>query len=182
VLATIGHHLPYERAARLLAQLAGLTVSVGFLVKTRRRAADLLAPFMAWVRRPLHRAGLLHVDETTAHVEGGLTYLHVACNDDYTVMHTGGRSNDDIDAGGVLVDYTGIIVRDGYAGYQHYGPRSSCHDSLATNGTPVLRHMSFRDHGPEADPVGVRGTLSRPQVGAQFRGQGAPPITKRVHR
>lgn len=120
VLATIGHHLPYERAARVLAQLAGLAVSVGFLVNARRRAADLLAPFMAWVRRLLHRAGLLHVDETTARAEGGLTYLHVACNDAYTVMHTGGRGNDDIDAGGVLVDYTGIIVRDGYAGYQHF--------------------------------------------------------------
>ena len=32
VLATIGHHLPYERAARVLAQLAGLAVSFGFLV------------------------------------------------------------------------------------------------------------------------------------------------------
>jgi transposase len=120
VLATIGHHLPYERAARLLALLAGLAVSVGFLVKARRRAADLLAPFMAWVRGLLHRAGLLHVDETTARADGGLTYLHVACNDAYTVMHTGGRSNDDIDAGEVLVDYSGIIVRDGYAGYQHF--------------------------------------------------------------
>lgn len=113
VLATIGHHLPYGRAARLLAQLAGLAVSVGFLVNARRRAADLLAPFMSRVRRLLHAAGLLHVDEATARAEGGLTYLHVACNDAYTVMHTSGRRNDDIDAGGVLVDYTGIIVRDG---------------------------------------------------------------------
>ena len=119
VLATIGHHLPYGRAAKLLAQLAGLDVSTGFLVNARRRAATLLTPFMTRVRRLLHAAGLLHVDETTARAEGGLAYLHVACNDDYTVMHTGGRTNDDIDAGGVLVDYAGIIVRDGYAGYQH---------------------------------------------------------------
>jgi len=120
VLATIGHHLPYGRAAKLLAQLAGLDVSTGFLVNARRRAATLLTPFMTRVRQLLHAAGLLHVDETTARAEGGLAYLHVACNDDYTVMHTGGRSNDDIDAGGVLVDYAGIIVRDGYAGYQHF--------------------------------------------------------------
>jgi transposase len=119
VLATIGHHLPYARAGRLLAQLSGLHVSTGFLVNARRRAAQLLAPFMVRARELLHAAGLLHVDETTARAQGGLAYLHVACNDDYTVMHTGGRSKDDIDAGGVLVDYTGIIVRDGYAGYQH---------------------------------------------------------------
>jgi transposase len=34
-------------------------------------------------------------------------------------MHTGGRSAADIDAGGVLGSYGGVIVRDGYAGYRH---------------------------------------------------------------
>lgn len=120
VLATIGHHLPYGRAAALLETLAGLRVSTGFLVKARRRAAILLDPFMTRVRDLLHAAGLLHVDETTARVDGGRVYLHVACNDTYTAMHTGGRTNDDIDAGGILPDYAGIIVRDGYAGYQHF--------------------------------------------------------------
>ena len=120
VLATIGHHLPYARAAVLLAKLSGLAVSTGFLVNARRRAAILLDPFMARVRDLLHRVGLLHVDETTARVDGGRTYLHVACNERFTAMHTGGRSNDDIDAGQILPDYAGVIVRDGYAGYQHY--------------------------------------------------------------
>jgi len=120
VLATIGHHLPYARAAVLLDTLSGLPVSTGFLVNARRRAATLLDPFMARVRELLHAAGLLHVDETTARAGGGRAYLHVACNDTYTAMHTGGRTNGDIDGGGVLPDYTGIIVRDGYAGYQHY--------------------------------------------------------------
>src|SRR6266700_1076160 len=64
VLATIGHHLPYGRAARLLSQLCGLQVSTGFLVAARKRAARLLEPFMARVRQLLHAAGLLHVDET----------------------------------------------------------------------------------------------------------------------
>jgi transposase len=34
-------------------------------------------------------------------------------------MHTGDRSADTIDAGGVLPGYRGVIVRDGYAGYGH---------------------------------------------------------------
>src|ERR1022692_1140651 len=34
-------------------------------------------------------------------------------------MHTGNRSAEAIDAGGVLPGYQGIIVRDGYAGYSH---------------------------------------------------------------
>lgn len=119
VLATLGHHLPYGRAAVVLRQLAGLAVSVGFLVAARRRAAALLEPFMARVRQLLGRAGLLHVDETPARVDGNLAYVHVACNPSYTAMHTGGRSRADIDAGGVLPDFAGVIVRDGYAGYTH---------------------------------------------------------------
>lgn len=119
VLATLGHHLPYGRAALVLRQLAGLVVSVGFLVGARRRAAVLLEPFMVRVRQLLAAAGLLHVDETPARVDGSLSYVHVACNDSYTAMHTGGRSAADIDAGGVLPGFAGVLVRDGYAGYVH---------------------------------------------------------------
>jgi transposase len=149
VLATIGHHLPYGRAARLLAQLSGLDVSTGFLVATRRRAARLLEPFMTRVRQLLHGAGLLHVDETPARTAGGLAYLHVACNEQYTAMHTGGRSKDDIDAGGVLDGYAGVIVRDGYAGYTHLV------DALhAWCGSHLLRDLkSVYD----ADPAGQAG-------------------------
>src|SRR4051794_26254299 len=34
-------------------------------------------------------------------------------------MHTGGRTKNDIDASGVLVDFAGVLVRDGYAVYTH---------------------------------------------------------------
>lgn len=119
VLATIAHHLPYGRAARLLSQLSGLDVSTGFLVNARRRAAALLEPFMTRVRQLLRQAGLLHADETTARVNGDLTYLHVACDNRYTAMHVAGRSKEDIDAGDVLPGFTGVLMRDGYAGYEH---------------------------------------------------------------
>jgi transposase len=45
--------------------------------------------------------------------------VHVACTEFLTAMHTGGRSAQDIDAGGVLPGYQGTIMRDGYAGYAH---------------------------------------------------------------
>jgi transposase len=49
-----------------------------------------------------------------------MRYVHLACTAYLTLMHTGDRSADAIDAGGVLPGYTGIIVRDGYhAGYGH---------------------------------------------------------------
>lgn len=34
-------------------------------------------------------------------------------------MHVGDRTKETIDAGGVLPEFTGVLVRDGYAGYEH---------------------------------------------------------------
>lgn len=149
VLATLAHHLPYGRAARMLRQLTGLEVSVGFLVAARKRAAGLLEPFMARVRLLLRAAGLLHVDETPARVGGGLAYLHVACDERYTAMHTGGRTKDDIDAGGVLVGFAGVLVRDGYAGYAHLVAAQH-----VWCGAHVLRDLKAVY---DADPEGQRG-------------------------
>ena len=152
VLATIGHHLPYGRAARLLSRLCGLQVSTGFLVAARRRAARLLEPFMARVRQLLRTAGVLHVDETPARAAGGLAYLHVACDERFTAMNTGGRSKDDIDAGGILDGYAGVLVRDGYAGYAHLV------DALhAWCGSHLLRDLKGVY---DADPAGQPGAAA----------------------
>jgi transposase len=71
------------------------------------------------VRDLLRSAPALHADESPARAAGTLRYLHVACTRYLTLMHTGDRSADAIDAGQVLPGYTGIIVRDGYGGYSH---------------------------------------------------------------
>jgi Transposase IS66 family len=61
----------------------------------------------------------VHADETPARAAGGTRYVHLACTRYLTCLHTGDRSADAIDAGGVLPGYQGVIVRDGYAGYGH---------------------------------------------------------------
>ena len=71
------------------------------------------------VRELLKAAPAVHADETPARAAGGTRYVHLACTAYLTHMHTGDRSADAIDAGGVLPGYDGIIVRDGYAGYGH---------------------------------------------------------------
>jgi transposase len=48
-----------------------------------------------------------------------MRYVHLACTAYLTHMHTGDRSGDAIDAGGVLPGYAGVIVRDGYFAYGH---------------------------------------------------------------
>jgi transposase len=96
-----------------------VNVSAGFMAGVRGKAAARPEPFMAHLRALLRQAGVIYADETPARAAGGLEYVHVACTQYLTAMHTGGRSAADIDAGGILPGYAGNIVRDGYAGYHH---------------------------------------------------------------
>ena len=116
-----GHHIPVYRATLLLCQLAGITVSTGWMAGIRGRAAALVeaSGFTGRVRELLKTAPAVHADETPARVAGGTRYLHLACTRYLTCMHTGDRSAGAIDAGEVLPGYEGVIVRDGYAGYEH---------------------------------------------------------------
>ena len=118
---TAGHHISVCRATLLLCQLAGITVSTGWMAGIRGRAAALVEAggFTARVRELLKTALAVHADETPARAAGGTRYVHLACTRYLTCMHTGDRSADAINAGGVLPGYGGVIVRDGYAGYGH---------------------------------------------------------------
>ena len=117
----VGHYIPVHRATLLLCQLAGVAVSTGWMAGIRGRAASLVdaSGFTDRVRELLKTAPAVHADETPARAAGGTRYVHLACTRYLTCMHTGDRSADAIDAGGVLPGYEGVIVRDGYAGYGH---------------------------------------------------------------
>jgi len=118
---TAGHHIPVYRATLLLCQLVGIAVSTGWMAGIRGRAAALVdaSHFMDRVRELLKTAPAVHADETPARAAGGTRYVHLTCTRYLTCMHTGDRSAEAIDAGGVLPGYTGVIVRDGYCGYGH---------------------------------------------------------------
>jgi transposase len=114
------HYLPIRRAALTLNALPGFSVPAGFVAGVRAQAARLLeAEFLPRVRALIASAPVAHADESTARAAGRLAYLHVACTEHLTVMHVGDRSAETIDAGGVWPSFTGVPVRDGYAGYAH---------------------------------------------------------------
>ena len=118
-LAVCAHYLPVARGARLMAAYTGVSVSTGFMAGVRGKAAARLGPFIDRARELPRQAGVLYADETPARANGGLHYVHIACTEFLTALHTGDRTKEAIDAGGVLPGYTGTIVRDGYAGYEH---------------------------------------------------------------
>jgi transposase len=117
---TCAHYLPIGRATTLLETLTGLHLATGFTARARRRAAQkLIGTFLPHLQKLLATAPVLHADETTGRADKSLAYVHVACTEYLTLMHVGGRSSTDIDDGGVLKTFTGVLIRDGYAGYDH---------------------------------------------------------------
>jgi len=147
-LATCGHYLPVGRAAALGGALTGVRVSAGFTAGARGRAAALLAPFMDRVRELLRAAPVLCADETPARAAGKLRYVHVACTEFLTAMHAGDRSKDAIGAGRVLPGYGGVIVRDGYAGYDHL--TDALHAWCGAHGLRDLRAVAQAGPGEQA--------------------------------
>lgn len=119
-LLSCAHYLPVGRSRDLLEALTAIDVSTGFLAGIRGRAARRLEKkFLGHMRTLLASAPVLHADETTGRAAGALSYVHVACTEYLTLMHVGDRSAATIDAGGVLKEFTGVLVRDGYIGYEH---------------------------------------------------------------
>lgn len=146
----VGHHVPVHRSTVLVAELVGMRVSAGFAAGLRGRAAALIAEggFLEAVKKLLVGAPVVHADETFARAAGKTAYVHVACTDHLTVMHTGNRSAAAIDAGGVLPELGAgqVLVRDGYVGYAHLA------DVLhAWCGAHLLRDLRGIH---EADPAG----------------------------
>jgi transposase len=146
-LLTCGHFLPIGRARALLEALTGMDISTGLLAGVRGRAARKLEQrFSGHMQALLAAAPVLHADETTGRAAGKLSYVHVACTEYLTLLHVGGRTKGDIDAGGVLPEFTGVLVRDGYAGYEHL--TQALHAWCGAHLLRDLRSIS------DADPAG----------------------------
>lgn len=115
---TCGNYLPSRRAAELMAAMAGVGVSLGWIAGVRAKTAALVesSGFTDLVAGLLRRAEAVHAGETPARTAGGLRCVHLACTPYLARVRTGDRSADAVDAGGVLPGYQGILVRDGYHG------------------------------------------------------------------
>jgi transposase len=171
-LLTCGHYLPVGRATALLETLTGLHLATGFTARARRRAAKkLIATFLPHMKDLLATAPMLHADETTGRAAGALAYVHVACTEYLTLLHVGGRSSNDIDNGGVLTDFTGVLVRDGYAGYDHL---PAIHAWCGAHLIRDLRSVSDADPAGQLWATAMADTLTAAnQAACQARSEGS---------
>ena len=156
-LLTCAHYLPVGRARDLLEALTAIDVSTGFLAGIRGRAARRLEKkFLGHMQKLLVSAPLLHADETPGRAAGSLSYVHVACTEYLTLMHVGDRSAKTIDAGGVLGEFTGVLVRDGYVGYEHI---KAVHAWCGAHILRDLRSISDADPDGQVWAIAMANTL-----------------------
>jgi transposase len=181
-LLTCGHFLPVGRSRQLLEALAGIDVSTGFLAGIRGRAARKLEKrFLTHVREMLASAPVLHADETGGRAAGSLSYVHVACTQYLTLMHVGGRTRDDIDAGGVLPEFTGVLVRDGYPGYEHL--TQAVHAWCGAHLLRDLRSISDADPDGQVWALAMADTLAEAHHAARrARADGADRLNAQTLR
>ena len=131
--------VPYGRVRALLRELFGVRLSLGTLVAWVQQAAATLAPIEAQIKAALQRAPILHNDETGVRRAGQLAWAHVASTSrltHYAIHPTrGAAATDEI---GILPDFTGVSVHDGWAAYR---ANASCRHALCN--IHHLRELTF---------------------------------------
>lgn len=141
-------HLPLERTAELLGELLGAPVSTGWLCAVQLEAAGRLAPFVTTVKDGLGQSPVLHADETGTRVGVTKRWVHTLATNRLTLLvvhpRRGVEAFDDI---GVLGDYTGTVVHDGWAPYEVFDGATH-----AQCGAHLVRHLNAVGETPAFRP------------------------------
>src|SRR5439155_6089620 len=113
--------LPYERACEVVEDLLGPPMSVGTLQGLVERCAKQLEPVEQQIKAALSRAEVLHQDETGLYVAGRRSWMHVSATEHLThyAVHPK-RGKEALDAIGILADFHGVSVHDGWRSYWQF--------------------------------------------------------------
>jgi transposase len=116
------HHLPVGRIAEILADVAGIEVSSGWISAAIGKMAVVLAPVNTAIGDAIAGASVAHFDESVTRVAGKNHWLHVAATAALTAYHIDehGRGTASIIAFGILPRFTGVAVHDAYRSYQAF--------------------------------------------------------------
>ena len=116
-----GQLLPSARTYEVLKDIVGVNVSEGTLFNTRSQCFEKLAPIERNIQSAIVESEVVHFDETGMRVNGKLWWLHVACTNGltYYFMHNK-RGGEAIDEMGILPQFKGRAIHDGWKSYQAY--------------------------------------------------------------
>jgi transposase len=115
---TQGQMLPFARAAELIHDLYGMSISPGTLVSWVGEASAALQGTADLIADQLRAAPLVHADESGLRVASKLHWLHIAANETHTWYGVHARRGmEAIEAHGILPRLLGVLVHDCWAPY-----------------------------------------------------------------
>ncbi len=113
--------LPLARTCEVLGDLLGVQMSEGTVCELIKRCAGQLAPVEQQITEALKQAKVIHQDETGLYVAGKRHWMHVTCTPTLTHYHVdASRGQAALEAIGILPQFTGISVHDGWGSYFLY--------------------------------------------------------------
>src|SRR5947209_12177596 len=132
--------MSYERASEVIEEQLGPPMSVGTLQGLVARCAEQLEPVEQQIKAALSRAQVLHQDETELYVAGQRDWMHVSATEHLThyAVHPK-RGKAALDAIGILADFQGVSVHDGWRSYWQF----LCQHALCN--VHHLRELTFLD-------------------------------------
>jgi transposase len=121
-LLVVQHLLPIGRAAEVLLDLLGISIAEATITTQMQRAATLLEPVEQQIKEALIQADVLHQDESSVDVAGQRWGTHVSATQALThyAVHPK-RGKEALDAIGILPQFGGRSVHDGWSSYWLYG-------------------------------------------------------------
>jgi transposase len=113
--------LPLARACEVMRDLLGVQMSEGTVWELIKRCAGQLAPVEQQIIEALIHSEVIHQDETGLDVEGRRHWMHVTCTPTLTHYHVDkSRGQAALEAIGILPQFTGISIHDGWGSYFLY--------------------------------------------------------------
>jgi len=113
--------IPYERSRQFMFDLFGARISTGTLQNMVSNASKRLQEVVAAIKAGLIASEVGHFDESGFYVGGKRHWLHVASTPFRTFYYPHEkRGKKGMDAAGILPEFKGTAVHDGWATYRRY--------------------------------------------------------------
>src|SRR5260221_232067 len=113
--------LPLARTCEVLRDLLGVQMSEGTVGDLIKRCGGQLALVEQQITEALKHAEVIHQDETGLYVAGKRHWMHVTCTPTLTHYHVdASRGQTALEAIGILPQFTGISIHDGWGSYFLY--------------------------------------------------------------
>ena len=130
--------LPFARVCEVMEDLLGISPSEGSLQQAIENCHRTLQDVEEQIKQALREAEVIHQDETGCYVAGQRHWMHTTCTATLThyQVHPS-RGHEALEAIGILAQFTGISVHDGFGSYFLY----ACLHAVCN--VHILRELTF---------------------------------------